>query len=239
MNKNNHWFTGCYQIEWIDKKKLIFKNNYIQSLSHDSLFCHYTSSPFVARKNILIKNKFDENLTDDDGIFIDLFLRFNRIGFLSSVIVDSMFLVEYQNTIKINYTSLAIKWTLKEIQYDDEIVFDSKSICDMGSINNFGYCEDFTKLKYIQSLFDFCKNNQIFCYLSDDNTIFNSNNLTVYYNSHLNAKNKTLVDQKLINYELETNKLQIKFDHFDDLFGKIFYKKYFLNQIWINVMQFS
>ena len=31
----------------------------------------------------------------------------------------------------------------------------------------------------------------------------------------------------------------IKFDHFDDLFGKIFYKKYFLNQIWINVMRFS
>ena len=186
------------------------------------------SSPFVSRKNILIQNKFDEELNDDDVIFIDLFLRFNRIGYLSSVIVDSMFFVDYKNTNETNFTSLAIKWNLNEIQYDDKVYIDSKSFCKKNLIKNFDYCKEYERFKSIESLLDFCKKTQIFCYLPDDNSVvFNSNNLTIfYYNSHFDAKNNTLVEKKLINYSLENENLALKFVRFEDLIGKIFYKKY-------------
>jgi hypothetical protein len=238
VSDSNRWFIGCYQMDW-DAKKIILNHYYMQSSSHDSLFCDYLAGPFVTRRNILLENRFDENLENENEVFIDLFIKFNKIGYLMSTIVDSMFFVskslsEINSLESGNLSNLAVKWSLHEIQVDNKLNFDSKFLCDDSKQMNISkeFCEDYNRLKVIKNLFNFCENNEISCYLERGN-ILNENLKLFYFVSFIH--NKRLIEAKFNEFLLDRKDgIKIELNYLDNFFDKVFYK-YFYNGNWFNM----
>ena len=218
-NNGHTWSVGCYQWD-LNNKKLTFKDYYVQSSSHDSIFCDYLNGPFAARRRVLIENKFDEEkLKKGNEIFVDLFFRFNQIGYLSSVIVDSMFFVSKKLSIEENeLNEFAIKWNIEEIQVNDKINYD---ICER---SNGMMCEDYKQMEFIKNIFTSCEAKEVSCYLeiSKKKRVINFKRLKFYYYS-----------KKEIKFEQQSENVQ--FEILNDLFNKVFYKKNFLYHYWFNV----
>ena len=142
----------------------------------------------------------------------------------------------------IDFSSLAIKWNINDIQFDGEVYFESARICNSNkSMNNYSnYCKEYNQMRFIENIFYFCKKNEIFCYLLDDNSIFSSRNLTIfYYLSELKSENRNLIESRLNGFKLRNDSYSFEnynFKFFDDFIGKAVYKKYFLSQFWIDMI---
>ena len=87
--------------------------------SHECLYCDYIVSPFLARKDLLLKYKFRKI---NYGVFRDYFIRIKNEGERILSCPDVMFYVDIQKQTELNLVNFAELWDIRRIIESDNTI---------------------------------------------------------------------------------------------------------------------